>query len=649
MIFKQQKKGFTFVEVLVALVIIAVGVAGLVSLQRMFLQSSTRATERTAAMEMAQEKIEELRFTQYASLAGGTDSDERAGKTFSLNWTVGSQYLVGSGWVPAGSPSEPDPLPPEPDAKAVTLTVSWVERAGDAASLTMEAWFNKIESRDGGMVVTQPGARAQPRVTYSPGAAPEVMALRLTDDANAEAYQVKETTKPVPLVEKFDGDKLQVTFNTVTYDEASKTQRIEDFVTVNCTCELVDEGNSGMTPARLTLQNGRLQLDPNGSQPEDKMVGRAIEKQPELCDMCCRDHHDSNEMVEAGTVYRTELGERLPSGDHRHFTNKNGVLVQAGRDDQYEESCRMRRVDGYYVTYPDWELEAVTIMNSDYLVEPATSNNYTKYVRDVVYNRVMGEGLPAEPAGRDDEYIPGLYQLIARGVYLDRMSPDHLAAVRAAIEDNRDDWLSLVPFYEVNLTLLGKWESSLPDVASVTSDEDIVTIDDPEGNYYEYSRGRLAAKTAGTTEVSFNVNSGNASILGSSYIHEDEQGELYTSEKNATVIATDDQDVSLYSVSGDIECEIRPNGNNQQYKPCKPNDFKGFSVSITDLNASCEFFDGKGQSKTEYTCKGIRAGSSPVISFHYEDEGARFEPSFIGEPLTNISESKQINIKMWID
>lgn len=101
MIFNRKARGFTFVEVLVALVIIAIGVAGLVSLQRMFIQSSTRATERTAAMEMAQEKIEELRFTQYNALAAGTDTEQRQGKTFSLSWTSTDQYLVAGTWVTA--------------------------------------------------------------------------------------------------------------------------------------------------------------------------------------------------------------------------------------------------------------------------------------------------------------------------------------------------------------------------------------------------------------------------------------------------------------------------------------------------------------------------------------------------------------------
>lgn len=71
----------------------------------------------------------------------------------------------------AGSASAPSPLPSEPDAKAIAVTVSWIERAGDNESLTLEAWFNNVEGRDGGLVVTQPNPRQKPSVTYNPGAA----------------------------------------------------------------------------------------------------------------------------------------------------------------------------------------------------------------------------------------------------------------------------------------------------------------------------------------------------------------------------------------------------------------------------------------------------------------------------------------------
>ncbi|RUO61842.1 type IV pilus modification PilV family protein [Pseudidiomarina insulisalsae] len=647
MISIRKGRGFTFVEVLVALVIIAVGVAGLVSLQRMFLQSSTRASERTAAMEMAQDKIEELRFTRFSNLAAGTDTEQRADKTFNLSWDVVSQYLVGSGWVPAGSPSEPDPLPPEPDAKAVTITVAWTERGGGSETLAMEAWFNNIESRDGGLVVTQPGARAQPKVTYNPGAAPEVIALRLTDDANADAYQVKETTKPTPQVQK-QGDKLQVTFNTVTYNEVSKTQRIEDFVTVNCSCRFDGPGTSGKTPARLILEGDRLVLDPYGSQPTQKMVGVSADtNQSELCSLCCRDHHDNYDMVESGNTYRsTEL--RTDTGNHHHFKNVNGALVTAGQGDVYEESCRMRRVDGYYVTYPDWDLKAVSIMSSEYLLNAATGASYRNYVRDVVHALVTGATIPAQPAGRDDEFIPGAYQLIGRGVYLDRMSTSHMAAVQAAIDSGRADWLSMVPFYEVNLTLLGNWSSQNTNVATVTNEE-IQTIVDPENNYYgTYSRGRLQALNSGTTTIDFQVSAGNASILGNGAVHTDELGIEYTSDMDVTVVGQADDDVALYSVTGNINCLFwKQTGKTGSWEACKSSDFRDVTVTTSDLNVTCQIETIGNTNTVGYSCPGIRAGTSLTVYFASANPSTTFTPASVS--VSSISENVVAHTEMRIN
>lgn len=539
-------------------------------------------------------------------------------------------------------------MPSEPDAKAIAVTVSWIERAGDNESLTLEAWFNNVEGRDGGLVVTQPNPRQKPSVTYNPGAAPEVIAVRLTDDANAEQYQVKETTKPTPQVER-RGDRLQVTFNTVTYDEATQTQRIEDFVTVSCACSFVGVGDTGRTPARLILEGGYLVLDPNGSQPTTKMVGTpADSNQPELCSLCCRDHHDSTEMYQSGNVYREESAfARLPSGDHRHFTNVNGSLVQAGLGDVYEESCRMRRVDGYYVTYPDWDIKAVSAMSSQYLVNLATNANYTDYVRSVVRALVLGQALPAEPADRDIEVVPGAYQLIGRAIYLDKMTSSHLSAVQTAIQNGESNWLAKVPFYEVNLTLLGEWSSSNPGVATVTS-EPIETIVDPENNYYgTYSRGRLQTVSGGTTLVDINVGGGNASILGNGAVHANDVGVNYSSALNATVVAQDTDNVELYSITGEINCLYnKVTGQTSTWEACKSNDFRDVVVNSSEPNVTCTLSTIGNTNTTGYSCDGIRAGTSLTISFGSTTPNTTFDPSsFTVQAISsNVTQNTQMRI-----
>ncbi|PTB90114.1 hypothetical protein C9927_00750 [Pseudidiomarina aestuarii] len=650
---RQHGRGFTFVELLVALVIIAVGVAGLVSLQRTYLQSSERAAQRTEALEIAQERLEQLRFENFADLASGADTEARGERTFDVAWTVANRYYTNT-WLGDGAPGLPDPLPAQPDAKSIDITVGWQSRGGDAEAITVEAWLGSLTGRDGGLIVTAPEPREEPRVIYNPGAAPEVIAVRLTDDDNANVFQVKETTRPTPQVDR-SGDNLTVRFDTVTYDEATQTQRIEDFATVNCTCELAGVGE-GSTPNRLILEDGRLTLDPDGNQMVNKVYGvPADDNQPELCTQCCRDHHDNNDMVAAGTVYKTD-SNRTGTGNHRHY-GPGGLfnlftvsVTSAGSE--YEESCRLRRIDGFYAMYPDWQLQSLTTTSADYLINAAGAAAYTDYVRSVVRALVLGTALPAELADRDIEVYPGAYQMIGRGIYLDTMSPEHLAAVRAAINNNEDDWLTKVPFYEVNLTLLGDWDASQSAIASITN-EPIETIVDPESSYYgTYSRGQVRALTGGNSEMTLEVLGGNAGVLGSVATHPNETNGELESSLTVSVIADEgggdgggeEDGQSFYSVIGEVNCLMMQNNGN--YRSCTNRYYNSVSISTSNLNISCSYSKQGNADTGSYSCSGIPAGTSFTISFS-SDAGGVFQPGTI--TVSNLQQNEQYNVLMTVD
>ncbi|RUO49377.1 prepilin-type N-terminal cleavage/methylation domain-containing protein [Pseudidiomarina donghaiensis] len=647
---KNYVRGFTFVEVLVALVIIAVGVAGLVSLQSHFLKSSVRASDRATALSLAQAHIEDMRFQMYEDLASGSNTESVSGKTFALDWSVSPQYF-NSGWVTTGDANLPNPLPAEPDAKAVAVTVTWTARGGETETVSTEAWLSRFEMRDGGLATTAPPPRNEPKVTYTPGAAPEVVAIKLTDDSNATVYQVKETTRPTPRIQS-KGDKRMVTFDTVTYDQATQTQRVEDFVTVDCLCKFDGvQADVGVTPQRLTLVDGQLALDPDGGTQVTKMVGvPADSNQLELCDKCCRDHHDNFDMVAEGNVYRHEsFGARMPSGDHRHFRWSNGFLVQAGLGENYLESCRMRRVDGWYEVYSDWQMHAVTASTSDYLVNETSAANYGDYVRSVVRALIKGEPLPEPLNDRDTTIVPGAYQFIGRAIYLDDMTNEHLATVRQAITNDEPDWITKVPFYEVNVTLLGEWDSSLEAVATVTNEE-ISTIVNPEEDYYgNYSRGRVQAISGGQSTVNIVVNEGNSGILGVAPIHPNEVNQTIASNLTVTVRAvTEDDQTNLYSISGQFECLYRKvTGQGESWEACKKNDYNGLTISTSDLNISCDFnYVGTGGTPS-YSCSGIRQGSNLTVTISSTAGNTVFEPSTI--TVSDINTNVPQDIKMTVN
>ena len=78
------RAGFSLVEVLIALVILAVGVLGLAGSTALVIRQVTvadMATERAAALQTV---VERLRATPYASLAAGSDSVG----LFYVNWSA---------------------------------------------------------------------------------------------------------------------------------------------------------------------------------------------------------------------------------------------------------------------------------------------------------------------------------------------------------------------------------------------------------------------------------------------------------------------------------------------------------------------------------------------------------------------------------
>lgn len=637
------QRGFTFVELLVVLTIIAVGVAGMVTLQRTFLQSSVRAAERNVAIEIAQARLEQLRFSAYDALVGGTESLTRNLKQYDVTWSIAPQYF-NSVWLTTGDTGLPDPLPEQPDAKAATIQVQWQERNGGQQTLTMEGWLGRIRMRDGGLVTTTPPPRNEPQVTYTPGAAPEVIAVRLTDDDNALTYQVKETTRPTPQVDR-TGELLSVRFDTVTYDELTQTQRSEDFVTVTCSCRMGGIG-TGYTPNRLILNDGQLNLDPNGNQLVEKIYGIATDtEQSPLCAQCCRDHHDNQDMVAAGTVY-VQDDNRTARGNHRHYGEALEGLLTAevsAVGSAYFESCRMRRVDGYYQMYPDWQLKALTVTSADYLIAEAGAAAYTDYVRDVVRALVTGGAMPTPLSGRDKTVVPGAYQMIGRAVYLDDMSTEHLAEVNRAINNNEADWINKVPFYEVNVTLLGNWEASNTSVAGITN-EPIETIVDPANSYFgTYSRGRVDAKSDGQSVMQLTTIGGNSSVLGGFRKHPNEALETQTDALTITVETQPEGGTTLYSVTGELNCLLLQNGS---YRACTARYYNSVSISSSDLNVTCSYSKQGNADTGSYSCPGIPAGSNVIISFS-SDAGGVFQPSSV--TVSNIQANEVHNVLMTVD
>ena len=105
------RRGSTLVEVVVAIVMLAFGVLASASLTAALMKSNRGVTNRTRAVEVLREKIEDLQSDRYADIVSGSDTRGVRGINYARSWTV-------------------TPDSPAANLKAISLTVTWSDRQG---------------------------------------------------------------------------------------------------------------------------------------------------------------------------------------------------------------------------------------------------------------------------------------------------------------------------------------------------------------------------------------------------------------------------------------------------------------------------------------------------------------------------------------
>jgi Tfp pilus assembly protein PilV len=641
-------KGFTLIEVLVAALIIMLGVTGYVTLQSIYIKSDAKTNQRSVAMQLAQEKLDDLRsFTvvqatpgvfSYADIADDAGGELPAGEaqvtltsdddqtyTFNRNWQVTQQYFVDTdadgspdSWLDSGDPDLPAILPPWPAQKLVTVTVNWTDKQGDAQSLSLQASIAPVTQADSYQAVSESdNTKASPTVSYTPGLAPDVIAYDLGNN------QKVETSKPVPEVSKH-GDNTQVQFETVKYielpDDVTKLEQ-EDFVTVDCQCQIAGNG-SGATPHMTVLIDDELMVQPG--EVVNKTIGAPVnDKQPALCTKCCQDHHDTTEMIANEVYYRADGGT-----PHKHYSHdgQGNFSLAAGVGDQYNEVCRFKRVDGLFQLYPDWQLLDIIEFDDKYLFGEGKLEAYTSYTESLISKSIQGLAAPARPDDRDINVAHGAYQMIARGIYLDRMKTEHLQKVLQKITDGDDSWKAIAPFYDINLTLLANWSTQTPEVATITQ-ENIQTLLDPENNYYgTYSRGRLEALKDGTTNVVVSSYPFNAGITGAKALSPEEYQAVRT-DSSVTVVVDSKTAVEKYwGLIGDINCTLVVGGIT---KACELNndkkadyvDLASMQITVSPEHFACAITIPKGNATPFYSCDDVSEKWTGSLTFSFSKPG----------------------------
>lgn len=411
----RSEAGFSIMEVIIGIVIFAIGMLALASFQAALTRSTVEAKVRTEAVNIAEEFIEFSRGFADVTSGGGAfaynDIQDGVLPTYiGINPIVGSngvKYtiavevtdyyydLAGDNFIttaPAGAIVS--------DYKTVELTVSWGD---DVRNFVVGEGLESTDNLGGGSIQVTANISAlsvastgrvteesdssliAPPIIYEPGLNPDIVALDLGGS------KFKESLTPEPEVTRND-ELVETRFDVVTYSQAGSALflRREEFAAVSCECTLKAKPGSAVAGGRRpTIWVGDEYLDPEFI---DKAYGiSASTQQSPLCDTCCRDHHDggtgTNDPGDAGSIlynpYRAKQDYMTGTfaGDHEHFKkNGSGVLSVAGADDIYLEACRMVRQDGFFKVGQDFSLEGLNVFPYDFLVSSTDISNYSGWL-----------------------------------------------------------------------------------------------------------------------------------------------------------------------------------------------------------------------------------------------------------------------------
>ncbi len=81
-------RGFTLIEIVVAMAILTIALLGLTSVTAMVIKGNFLSKTATTATTLANERMEQLKNTTYASLSSGTDSVTSDSTLYARVWTI---------------------------------------------------------------------------------------------------------------------------------------------------------------------------------------------------------------------------------------------------------------------------------------------------------------------------------------------------------------------------------------------------------------------------------------------------------------------------------------------------------------------------------------------------------------------------------
>lgn len=524
---KTKVRGFSLIEVLLAVAVMSFGLLALAALQTSLFRSGSESKAQSVALSLAKERLEQLRafntYNEYLALIPGADPTiSLGGVDYSRNWTIARYGFNTSLGTPAfqllanNTAVLSSNFATNNEFKRVAVAVGWVDSAGLARTVQLEDAVGAISPTDSARVAKEStgGAARKPVVIIqNPESIAGVIPIAIGDGSDTAATNPRPTQTGVTA----SNNNIETRFDVITYvglsdNVASAQARVETAV-VGCKCSTdstrISAIASAEPPQRPTFWNGLRYVTPKAAQSATPLAGTAaVTNLSPRCEACCRDHHDpSSEGIPKFDPRRSDAGLT-----HTHYNFVSNALQVATAGGEYIESCRLIRVDGVWRVAQDFSLDhqalVQTTPSGGFVAEQPLPSELgkTRYEEFVLkylkeryvtatssFNTIPAQSLVASyesglSAGNlNDPSIPissakPQKWLHSRGLYIDWLeleAKDAIATAKANCEDGDDANTTLdadeiqacvmrvLPFTSVNITELTNWTSSPANVVTL--------------------------------------------------------------------------------------------------------------------------------------------------------------------------------------
>lgn len=366
---RQSTRGFSLIEVLVAIVILSVGLLALASLQLSLFRSSADTKAQTVAASLGKQMIEQMMSFQktggddntcvspfgnaantcYRAIADVPGQTLNVGGVDFTRSAVVQRYVYDKSalhqgfWLQGSDTALDSTLLTSPvtylagkEFKRIDVTVNWTDATGAGRNVYLEDALGSINPADSAAVSkTTKGAtpRKAKSVITNPASVAGVIPIAIGNGSDTAA------TNPRPIIvsQGQNSTTVETRFDVYTYaaltgTSATAQSRVETAV-VGCTCTF---GSGTQSAARPTYWNGYQYTVPTTSANIPVSTAKNV-TQSDQCTICCRDHHDPSGVT----------GEKYdPRRTHDHYLSTN--LTTAVTSGDYSEACRLIRVDGVF-------------------------------------------------------------------------------------------------------------------------------------------------------------------------------------------------------------------------------------------------------------------------------------------------------------